>query len=281
MKVHLSVLYSVVVVLLVLQIVSFVSVNSQVSKIISNQEGLEKSVEGYVSDLDKKIDSVRQDNQFGINELSKEVSQQKQDIETEIELLRSTQGDDFSEVIKNVVESVVNVRTDKSGGSGFIVDSRGYVITNLHVIQGGTFVLIQTFDGREYEASFIGADEFTDLALLKIDGFFDHIDFANSDEIEIGEKVIAIGNPLGLSFTVTEGIVSATDRAGPTGLEAYVQTDVTLNPGNSGGPLINKEGELIGINNFKIGGAESLGFALESNIVKEVVNNIAEQDLVG
>jgi len=124
-------------------------------------------------------------------------------------------------------------------------------------------------------------DAFADLALLKTNTFFGELKFANSDDVQVGEKVIAIGNPLGLSFTVTEGIVSAVNREGPNGNFDFVQTDVTLNPGNSGGPLINKEGEVIGINNFKIGGAESLGFALESDVVKESINLMVNITIIG
>ena len=101
----------------------------------------------------------------------------------------------------------------------------------------------------------------------------------NSDEIQIGEKVIAIGNPLGLQFSVSQGIISATHRQGANNLPVYIQTDAALNPGNSGGPLINKQGKAIGINNFKLGESESLGFALESNTLKEAINSIAEEFL--
>ena len=114
-----------------------------------------------------------------------------------------------------------------------------------------------------------------DLALLKIDGSYERIRLGNSNNVQAGEKVIAIGNPLGLQFSVSQGIVSAIHREGPNGLEAYIQTDAALNPGNSGGPLINKEGRVIGINNCKVGGSESLGFALESNFIKEGINEIA------
>ena len=116
--------------------------------------------------------------------------------------------------------------------------------------------------------------------LLKIDGGgYDYLELGNSDDLQIGKKVIAIGNPLGLSFTVTEGIVSALHREGPNGLREYIQTDVSLNPGNSGGPLINTQGQAVGMNNFKIGGADSLGFALESNAIKETVNAILQNNL--
>jgi len=125
----------------------------------------------------------------------------------------------------------------------------------------------------------VGYDAKLDIALLKIEGDYREIELGDSDDVQVGEKVIAIGNPLGLQFSVSEGIVSATDREGSNGLEAYIQTDAALNPGNSGGPLINKQGEVIGINNFKVGSSESLGFALESNYIKEAVNGISQEQL--
>ena len=115
--------------------------------------------------------------------------------------------------------------------------------------------------------------------LIKILGEYNPLKLADSNDVQIGEKVIAIGNPLGLQFSVSEGIVSAVKRPGLTNINVYIQTDAALNPGNSGGPLINKQGEVIGINNFKVGGGESLGFALESNKIKEVVNDISEKAL--
>ena len=118
-----------------------------------------------------------------------------------------------------------------------------------------------------------------DISLLKIEGVFEKLNFADSDNIEVGENVIAIGNPLGLQFSVSQGIVSAIHREGPNGIEAYIQTDAALNPGNSGGPLINKQGRVIGINNFKVGGSESLGFALESDFIEETINEIALEEL--
>ena len=114
-----------------------------------------------------------------------------------------------------------------------------------------------------------------DIAILKIDETtYSPLILANSNNIQVGEKVIAIGNPLGLQFSVSEGIVSAVHRKGDNNINAYIQTDASLNPGNSGGPLIDTEGKVIGINNFKVSGSESLGFALESNYIKEVINNI-------
>ena len=131
-----------------------------------------------------------------------------------------------------------------------------------------------------YVAQLIGSDANADIAVLKISGTISAFDLADSDEVQIGEKVIAIGNPLGLSFTVTEGIVSALHREGPNGLDSYIQTDVTLNPGNSGGPLVNKDGHVIAMANFKVGGAEALGFGLESNTLRKTTNEIVGMDII-
>ena len=119
----------------------------------------------------------------------------------------------------------------------------------------------------------MGYDSSADIAVLKINApDLASLGFGNSDDVKVGEKVIAAGNPAGLAFTVTEGIVSAT-RTDTNGIK-YIQTDVPINPGNSGGPLINVKAEVIGINNFKIGGFEGLGFAIASNDVSNVVNKI-------
>jgi S1-C subfamily serine protease len=280
LKKHKNVLYGVVVVLLILQIATFVSLSSQISSIDAQQNVMKEDIDKNVLKLIDEIDLAKQESQFGINELSEVTKQlssdivnQQNDFENQISLLKSSQAD-FSGVIEDVIRGVVSVGTDRSAGSGFAVADGGYIVTNFHVIQNAAFIQINTYDGRVYDANVVGGDAFADLALLKIGRNLDYLELADSDGIQIGEKVIAIGNPLGLSFTVTEGIVSAVDRTGPNGLDSYVQTDVPLNPGNSGGPLINKQGEVIGINNFKIGGTESLGFALESNEVESRINKI-------
>ena len=237
--------------------------SSQASKIIAQQENLQNS-------FDSQVNELKVENQAVINEIIEALSAQKTDLEKQINLLKASQ-DDFSGVIEDVVRGVVSIRTDRSVGSGFIVDPRGYVVTNYHVINGANQVRVSLYDGQEFDATVISGDVFMDIAVLKIPGFFDFLEFADPEGVQPGTKVIAIGNPLGLSFTVTEGIVSAVDREGPNGLDSYIQTDVTLNPGNSGGPLIDKTGKVVGVNNFKIGGAESLGFALEGNVVKQKV----------
>ena len=275
LKTHRNVLYGIVVLLLLLQIVSFLVTGSQVSKILLKQD----SISNNLGELKDEIEQARQDAQFGINSLADEIVTQRTDIENQINLLKTEQAD-FSAVIDKAIPGVGSIITDKASGSGFIISDDGYVITNYHVINGANIIKVQTYDGSRRDAVLIGYDGFIDLALLKIEGSFNSLKLADSDNVQIGEKVIAIGNPLGLQFTVTEGIVSGLKRVGPNGLAAYIQTDVTLNPGNSGGPLINKEGDVIGINNFKLGGAEGLGFALESKVAKEYINLIANFQLV-
>lgn len=200
-------------------------------------------------------------------------------ITEDIDILRNSAGEDFSGIIESAIKSVVTIRTDVSQGTGFIITEDGYVVTNAHILTGGREILATTYEKETFPAEFIGYSQNLDIALLKIDGDYIPANFGNSNKVQIGEKVIAIGNPLGLQFSVTEGIVSAIHRTGPSQLESYIQTDAALNPGNSGGPLINKQGEVIGINNFKIGAGENLGFALESNYIIKAVNSISEEFL--
>lgn len=279
MKRHINVLYGVVMILLIMQILTFVFVSTQFSKVTVQQNTMESDIENNFIDLKDKIDDVETEGQTNINLVATELAQQKTDVQSQISLIKSSQGD-FSGIIEETIRGVVSVLTDRSAGTGFVINPDGYIVTNNHVIAGANIIRVSTFDGVSYDAIVIGFNPITDIALLQIPLNLKSLELKYSDDVEIGEKVIAIGNPLGLSFTVTEGIVSAVDRIGPSGLEAYIQTDVTLNPGNSGGPLINKEGKVIGINNFKIGGAESLGFALESDVIRDEVNMIANATLI-
>jgi len=205
-------------------------------------------------------------------------------IDEDIDLLKASASSDFSGIIEGAIKSVVTIRTNVGQGTGFIISDEGYIVTNAHVLadkEGRLALGIQaiTYEQETFEVDFIGYDGDYDIALLKIGGDYDSLRFADSDDVQIGEKVIAIGNPLGLQFSVTEGIVSAVHRTGINKQEVYIQTDAALNPGNSGGPLINKEGRVIGINNFKVGSGESLGFALESNYIEEIINEISEEAL--
>lgn len=269
MKKHRNILYGIVFILLVLQFMSFLSFTSQVSKVSSDLEAAKSSLENTINSYNALY-------QESFQEITMMVSEQKESFNQEIKLLKSSSGD-FTGVINDAVKSVVSVGTDKSAGSGFIISQEGYIVTNNHVIEGASDVRVLTYGGEIITAEIIGGDLVRDIALIKISaGDYRSLKLADSDNLRVGEKVIAIGNPLGLSFTVTEGIISAVHREGPNGFPIYVQTDVSLNPGNSGGPLINTEGDIVGINNFKIGDSEGLGFALESNSIAEIVNLILE-----
>ncbi|SDC17931.1 DegQ family serine endoprotease [Ruegeria marina] len=167
-------------------------------------------------------------------------------------------------------------------GSGFILDTDGYIVTNNHVVEGADTVTIRLSDDREFTAEVIGTDPLTDLALLRIDAGVDlpAVTLGDSDTIRVGEDVVAVGNPFGLSSTVTSGIVSAKGRNISDGPYAeFIQTDAAINKGNSGGPLFNMEGEVVGVNSAiysPTGGSVGLGFAVTSNIVEHVIADLRE-----
>lgn len=159
-------------------------------------------------------------------------------------------------------------------GSGSFIHPQGYILTNSHVVSGANVIRVLLADGREFDAKLIGADPKTDLAVIKISGDqpFPHLKFGDSDKVEIGEWVVAIGHPRGLNQTVTQGIISAMHRRGitdPSGYQDFLQTDTAINPGNSGGPLLDLRGNIIGINSViasTSGGFEGIGFAIPSNM---------------
>ena len=165
-------------------------------------------------------------------------------------------------------------------GSGFIIDEKGIVITNNHVIQGAEDIYVRVND-KDYSAKIIGADPLSDLAVLKIDSkdTFIPVEFGNSDKARIGDWVIAIGNPFGLGGTVTAGIISARNRSiGLSRYEDYIQTDASINSGNSGGPLFNLNGDVIGINTAILGqsGSIGIGFAIPSNSAQKVIDQLIQ-----
>jgi serine protease Do len=165
----------------------------------------------------------------------------------------------------------------QSLGSGFIIDRDGTILTNNHVVENGSKITVKLNDGREFEAKVVGKDAKTDIAIIKIDakGELPVAPLGDSDKLEVGEWVVAIGNPFGLESTVTSGIVSAKGRhigAGP--YDNFIQTDASINPGNSGGPLINMRGEVVGINTAifsQSGGNIGIGFATPINSAKEII----------
>ena len=174
-------------------------------------------------------------------------------------------------------------RAQSSLGSGVIVSPDGVVVTNTHVIKigGRSEIRLVLADKREFDAKVILQDEKTDIAVLKIeggDGNFPHLEFASSDELEVGDQVLAIGNPFGVGQTVTSGIVSALSRTEVTKSDAqvFIQTDAAINPGNSGGALVDMAGRLVGINTAifsRSGGSHGIGFAIPSNLVRVYVDS--------
>ncbi len=176
-------------------------------------------------------------------------------------------------------------------GSGVIISPDGYIISNNHVIAGATKLEVVLSNKKSYVANLIGTDPTTDIALLKIEETgLPYINFANSDNVEVGQWVLAVGNPMGLNSTVTAGIVSAKGRSidllsqqSRTPIESFIQTDAAINPGNSGGALVNTNGELVGINSAissKTGYYEGYGFAVPSNLARKVIEDIKQFGLV-
>lgn len=179
-------------------------------------------------------------------------------------------------------------RNGASMGSGFFISEDGYILTNNHVVDGATDIMVRLIDRREFEAKVIGVDPQTDLALMKIDADnLPYLELANSDNVRVGEWVLAIGSPFGLDYSVSAGIVSAIGRSIPSGQQQnyvpFIQTDVAINPGNSGGPLFNLEGQVVGINSqiyTNSGGSIGLSFAIPSSLAKNVVAQLKESGRV-
>ena len=178
-------------------------------------------------------------------------------------------------------------RKEKSLGSGFIVSKKGYILTNTHVIAGADEISIRLSNGKTYDAKVIARDKKIDLALIKAKSWLDLPDpviFGDSDNLRVGDWVMAIGNPFGLDHTVTAGIVSAKGRvigSGPN--DDFIQTDASINPGNSGGPLFNIRGEVVGINTAIFstsGGNIGIGFAVPINMAKEIIHGLSKEESV-
>jgi serine protease Do len=175
-------------------------------------------------------------------------------------------------------------------GSGFIIDSSGDIVTNRHVVQGATKVTVTMIDGNEYPAHVVGKDAQTDVAVVRLDKAPSNLVLArigDSDKLEVGEWVVAVGSPLGLEQTVTAGIVSGKGRAGRhvqmsgSRVRGYIQTDAKINPGNSGGPLVNLEGEVVGVNTLiQVGAGGAYGFAIPVNEVRHVAQLLIKEGRV-
>lgn len=197
-----------------------------------------------------------------------------------LDQFRSPQHDFFEEFFENFFQGrEMPQHKQKSLGSGFIISADGYILTNDHVVDNADEITVQLAGGKTYAASLKGMDPKLDLALLKIDTEeqLPTVKLGNSEQLQIGEWVMAIGNPFGLEQTVTVGIVSAKGRvigAGP--YDNFIQTDASINPGNSGGPLFNTRGEVVGINTAIVAGGQGIGFAIPINAAKSILPQLKE-----
>ena len=195
-------------------------------------------------------------------------------------------------VAKSASEAVVQIKVNKprprrgrrpqgpgGTGSGFIISTDGFLVTNSHVVHGASKIEVNLPDGRQFTAKLIGEDPATDIAVLQIDGEnLKTLTFGNSDQLQVGQLAVAIGNPYGFQYSVTAGVVSALGRSlrSESGrlIDDVIQTDAALNPGNSGGPLVNSHGKIIGVNTAVILPAQGLCFAVASNLVQFVVGKL-------
>ena len=258
------------------------------SKIAAESQSLSASIESTkqdisrsVSELGGSVESVKNESKHQVSILSgqlQSVTQESQkklgDIEKQL-LNVNVKSESFASIVDKAIKSVVAINTDSGVGSGAIIDSQGYIITNRHVVDGATKGAIKTADGQFHQMRIVAKSSTEDLAILQIQGEYTPLVFGNSDSIAVGSRVVAMGSPAGLEFTVSEGIVSAKRRIGDFD---YIQTDLSMNPGNSGGPLINPRGEMIGVNTLKLTGFEGLGFALTSEQVRDFALDTVSAD---
>lgn len=204
------------------------------------------------------------------------------DVETLVTRSMSPFGDDpvfrqfFGEEFKRFSRTIPM----QGRGSGFIVSKDGHILTNNHVVDGADKITVTFSDGRKFDAKVLGKDPTFDLAVVKVEGKdLPFLKLADSDKTEVGEWVVAIGNPFGLEHTVTVGVISAKNRSvhdGNVNFDGFLQTDAAINPGNSGGPLLNLRGEVVGINTAIVPYAQGIGFAIPVNMAKQVMSDLIE-----
>jgi len=244
-------------------------------QIASEVGRLEDDMTGRIATVQASFSKSQEETIKRFSTLSGQLSQLETTQTAKLETLEerlshiSISSADFSAIIDDIVKGVVSLRTNLGSGSGAILDPRGYVVTNNHVISGIRALSIYGYNGTVYAGALVATNQDRDLALLRIvsEQEFDALELGDSDGVRVGQKVIAVGNPGGLEFSVTEGIVSATNRRDDQGTP-LLQIDVPINPGNSGGPLVTAAGEVVGIIDMKVAGYEGLGFAITSNTVE-------------
>ncbi len=251
------------------------ALSEDIKDLQSNLSTVDKDVKVLSGDLSEKTTEIASLNK-DLLQVKTDSKEQLGELEDKVRTLKSA-NQDFSEVIEEVIPAVVSINTNIGSGSGFFVRTNGYIVTNYHVIDGATAASVTDSNGKNYAVRIVGFAKKADIAVLHINETgFKKLNFANSDGVKVGEKAIAVGSPSGLDYTVTQGIVSAVNRE--VNGNTYVQIDVAINPGNSGGPLINIDGEAIGMNTLKISGTEGLGFSLEADYVKGIVDDIISGD---
>ena len=222
-------------------------------------------------------------------------SSEKYDIQTKKQVEPYSNNLSLSEIFEKTEPGVVRVNVQRINsvdgvggiGSGFVFDKKGHIITNAHVVSDATKVVITFLDGRSYNAEIIGADEYTDIAVIKVNADFSllqPVSLGDSSTLKVGEEITAIGNPFGLSGSMTSGIISQVGRLLPTenqySIPDVIQTDAAINPGNSGGPLLNMMGGVVGINTAiqsNTGSNTGVGFAIPSQTIAKIVPTLIEK----
>lgn len=262
--------------------------DSEVKTLQNSLSSLDNKVDSQKDELEDEISNLRRESANAIKGLGgnidtliKESKESKEAIEElsegleELENVQIQASKDFSLIIDDVINSVVIVKAGNDFGSGVFV-SPEYLITNYHVIERNPDnILIGTVENKAYRADLIGYEPNIDLAVLNVrGGNFPFLEFEDMNNVKTGESVIAVGTPVGLSFSVTQGIISSKQRTGPNRLSIYLQTDAPINPGNSGGPLINLNKKIVAINTWKIANVEGLGFSIRADVAKDVYEEI-------
>ena len=248
-------------------------------KLLTLEDTFNAALTSKAAQLENAIKSSEVTQSKKITGLSTDLDQLQAESDTKFGELKSqildinVKTDSFTSIIEDVIKGVVIIKTTKGVGSGIIADEEGFIITNHHVIDGITKApVIITSEGEKYSGQILSYHVGADLAVLKINAgkkLYD-LRIEDFDKVKVGQKVIALGSPLGLDFTVTEGIVSSITRKNSAGY-SLIQTDVSINPGNSGGPLINANGRVIGINTFKAEDSEGIGFAMNPTTIKTML----------
>ena len=242
---------------------------------------LEEEVAHGLQELGITIEKTREEAKKSVRELTGQLQVVEEQSEQKIGKLEeqllnvNVKSGDFSGIIDKAIKGVVSIATDVGVGSGVIIDGDGYILTNRHVIENARKGSVKTSDRTVHAVRIVIKSPHADLAVLKIEGEHPRLIFGRSPLV--GSRVIAMGSPAGLEFTVTEGIVSAIRTIGNID---YVQTDLSLNPGNSGGPLVNTKGEVVGIVSQKVKGFEGLGFAIAPDEAKQFVAEAIEADRI-